>query len=42
MANFLFAYAEGDWKVYNACKERVNHNKNNSYDYEACKVIKMQ
>lgn len=39
ISNFLFAYTDGDWKVYNACKERVYDNKNNNYDYEACKEM---
>lgn len=39
ISNFLFAYTDGDWKVYNACKERVYDNKTNNYDYEACKEM---
>jgi len=30
------AYSQEDWKIYNACKERVYDNKKNKYDYKAC------
>lgn len=39
ISNFLFAYSGKDWEVYNACKEKVYDNKNNDYDYEACKEM---
>lgn len=34
-----FAYTEKDWEVYNACKEKVYNNKNNNYNYTACKEM---
>ena len=39
MAFNLQAYTQEDWKVYDACKERVYDNKKNSYDYQACKEM---
>ncbi len=32
----LHAYTQNDWRIYNACKERVYDNKKNKYDYKAC------
>lgn len=39
ISNILFAYTDSDWKVFNACKERGYDNKNNGYDYNACKEM---
>ena len=39
LATNLHAYTKEDWKVYDACKERVYDNKKNSFDYEACKEM---
>ena len=33
------AYTKEDWRVYDACKERVYDNKKNGFDYEACKEM---
>ena len=39
IVNFLHAYTEKDWTVYDSCKDRVLNNKNNGYDFEACKEM---
>lgn len=39
IVNFLHAYTEKDLEVYNACKEKFYDNKNNGYDFEACKEM---
>lgn len=33
------AYTQEDWRVYEACKGRVYDNKQNGFDYEACKEM---
>lgn len=33
------AYTDEDWRVYEACKDRVYGNINNNFDYEACKEM---
>ena len=33
---YLGAYTKQDWKVYEACKERVYDHVKNGYDYQAC------
>ncbi len=35
----LHAYTNEDWRVFDACKERVYDNKKNGFDYEACKEM---
>jgi hypothetical protein len=37
--SFVYAYTEKDWEVYNACKEKFYDNKNNGYDFEACREM---
>lgn len=39
LATNIHAYTQEDWRVYNACKERVYDNTRNSFDYEACKEM---
>jgi hypothetical protein len=35
----LYAYTQEDWRVYDACKERVYDGKKNGYDHEACQEM---
>lgn len=35
----LQAYTKEDWKIYDACKERVYDGIKNNYDYNACKEM---
>ncbi len=33
------AYTQEDWRIYDACKERVYDNKKDGFDYKACKEM---
>lgn len=33
------SYTKEDWRVYEACKDRVYDNQKNGFDYEACKEM---
>lgn len=39
IANFVYAYTDKDWEVYNACKAKVYNGFNNNYDYDACREM---
>ena len=39
MTTDIHAYTKEDWRVYDACKERVYDNTKNGFDYEACKEM---
>lgn len=32
-------YSQEDWKVYNACKDKVYNNVYNEHNYDACKEM---
>ncbi len=33
------AFSQEDWRIYDACKEKVYDNKKNGYNYKACKEM---